>query len=149
MSLLCTKLVLHSLTERITERGLRPVAIARRYWPASRAAECRKLFDPVATTNIGDWRRNIGNATDVADGAYSYVLDKEQRTGPSQTAEGAFGQKGAHVPRFRFVEAKNLTAAAVTVALAGIVPMAPRNRRCVGNARPHAIARPRVHGGLR
>ena len=53
------------------------------------------------------------------------------------------------MPRFRFVAVKDLTAPAVTVALAGIFPMAPRNRRYVGSARPHAMVRPRVHGGLR
>ena len=56
--------------------------------------------------------------------AYSYVLDKEQRAGPRRQLNGPLGKKEHTCAVPRFATAKKLTAAAVTVALARIVPLA-------------------------
>jgi hypothetical protein len=72
----------------ISETGSRSVAIDWRYRPAL-ACRVQKPMDAVAAhlAKIGNRRRNICDATDVAASAYSYLLDMEQRAGPVVCSE--------------------------------------------------------------
>ncbi len=57
MSVPGTKLVLHGLTERITETSLRSVAIAWRYWPVCRGRSLSTRWQRCHAGKIGNRRR--------------------------------------------------------------------------------------------